>query len=310
MIDLLVKRLEALLHRLDESHTSYPLIEKELALKSSGLYGENSLDYHLHFLRRDYDRINGLRLRGEEYYFQLDCLLVSEVCLILIEVKHMAGELIYDYEAHQLVQKINDVEKTYPDPLLQVKRQSFQLKKWLRKWNLPIIPLENYVVFTNSSANFSSNHPQVFRSEYLPFALNHLLENFTSTVWTKQDQQLFHLKCKEHHRPLDYNVLEKFNLTQDELKLGVLCNSCKTVAMQKVHGGWKCPKCELFSNLAYESALEDYYYLYGDSITNKEFCKFTGLNSRNTARRLLNALNLTVTGKGSQTRYLLPAQKR
>ncbi|ARI76633.1 nuclease-related domain-containing protein [Halobacillus mangrovi] len=226
MIELLVKRLETLVHRLDGNHPSFPLIEKELTLKASGLYGENSLDYHLYFLRKDYDRLNGLHLQRDEYYFQMDCLLISGARLILIEVKHMAGKLIYEHDSHQLVQKGNGVERAYPEPLIQVKRQSFQLKNWLKKWKLPSIPLENYVVFTHPSANLSSDHPHVFRSEYLPFELNHLLENHTWTVWTKQAQQLFHLKCKENHHTLDYIVFEKFNVHKDQLKKGVLCNSC------------------------------------------------------------------------------------
>ncbi|MBH0230983.1 nuclease-related domain-containing protein [Halobacillus yeomjeoni] len=233
---------------------------------------------------------------------------MNEKRIILIEVKHMDGELHYDDSSHQLLQVKDGCKKAYPDPLLQVKRQAHQLEKWIKTHSLPYIPIEPFVVFTHPSAILSSSHLRVFPSDYLPFQLNTIADGSGDAVWTNNEQRSIMNLCYQNHTPYVYDVLQKFQLKAEDLMKGVLCERCISLPMEKVYGGWKCPRCESFSNNAHVKALNDYYLLFGDSISNAELREFLRLPSRNTVRKLMNDLKITPIGTKRNAKWDLKSK--
>ncbi|TGB02251.1 nuclease-related domain-containing protein [Halobacillus salinus] len=167
-----IERLRSLLDRLSPDHHLLPAVEQAYGIKKSGMNGEASLDYHLHFIDGDFQVLNGIRLQGDLYIFQMDVVLVTRSRIFLIEVKNYAGELIYDGDNHQMLQIVDGQQKAYADPILQAKRQTVQLRKWISQQTLPSIPISALVVFTNSYASLDSPHPDVIKSSYLPFKVS------------------------------------------------------------------------------------------------------------------------------------------
>lgn len=127
-LPLMILKLQSLLRRLPKNHPKIPYIEENLAKKMAGYRGEHSIDYPLSFLTfQNYFILHDLRLPHNDYFFQIDTLLISPKFILMLEVKNIAGKLFFDQEFHQLVRTLNDKEEVFPDPILQVKRHETQL---------------------------------------------------------------------------------------------------------------------------------------------------------------------------------------
>ncbi|MBH0230982.1 hypothetical protein [Halobacillus yeomjeoni] len=59
----MIERLQALERRL-AGHSKQEWITQEIGKMRAGIRGESSLDYHLHFIKEDYYKLNSIRLLG------------------------------------------------------------------------------------------------------------------------------------------------------------------------------------------------------------------------------------------------------
>ncbi|WP_176757435.1 nuclease-related domain-containing protein [Salimicrobium halophilum] len=73
-------------------------VDYTIARTASGFHGEQSLEYPLSLISPDYDIYYDLRLPHGDSFFQIDCLLVSEYCFLILEVKNHRGVLTFDTE--------------------------------------------------------------------------------------------------------------------------------------------------------------------------------------------------------------------
>ncbi|WP_168413044.1 nuclease-related domain-containing protein [Bacillus salacetis] len=137
-----IQQNEALLGRLDPCHPKRELIQEDLSKRAAGYKGECSVDYYLSFLsEKEYHIFHSLRLPPKDVHFQLDILLISPKRIILLEVKNISGTVVFGDPFNQLVRLKDDVETGFENPITQVRRQRFQLIKWLSKNNNFPLPL-------------------------------------------------------------------------------------------------------------------------------------------------------------------------
>ncbi|WP_221563851.1 nuclease-related domain-containing protein [Alkalihalobacillus sp. TS-13] len=150
-----IEKLEAILRRSTPYHPGRAKAESWLSISKAGVKGERSLDYPLSFLDgNEYTIYNGTRLSSGKYYFQIDSLLTHTKYNIILEVKNLAGKLIFDTAHCQLIQQFDDGrEVIHKDPIHQVDHQHFQLRRWLEQHKFSNdIPIYSFVVLTNDSA--------------------------------------------------------------------------------------------------------------------------------------------------------------
>ncbi|MDG4657136.1 nuclease-related domain-containing protein [Ectobacillus antri] len=297
---LKLQKLEALLRRLPASHPKYKEVEVELAKSRAGYKGELSLDYHINcFASPQHLIFHDLRLPYKQYFFQMDTLLVTPSYLLILEVKNISGTLFLDHQFNQLIRNQNGEEHVFADPILQVRRQAFQLRMWLEVYKIPTVPIEYLVVMTNRNALLKSHksEPCVIHSEALHEKLQEFDRRYNQPVLcTKKLRKLSSSLIKaDTMQQLD--VLKQFSIHSSELITGVQCPHCGKFAMRRVYGTWRCPDCEYVCKQAHLSALIDYALLIKPSITNHEFRAFLRLSSINIAKNLLAALQLPYTGE-------------
>ncbi|MBM7587965.1 hypothetical protein JOC86_004540 [Bacillus pakistanensis] len=140
-IPLSIMKLKALKSRLPHNHPKISKINEALVISLAGLKGENSIDFPLSFLTDNkYLIFHDLRLEYNQYYFQIDTLLVSKSHILIIEVKNIAGTIYFDQEFNQMIRVKDGIEEAFADPLIQVQRHETQLKSWLKKKNFLISP--------------------------------------------------------------------------------------------------------------------------------------------------------------------------
>ncbi|MCM3616322.1 NERD domain-containing protein [Sutcliffiella horikoshii] len=310
---LLQCKLHALHTRLSPVHKKYAQVEVDLGKKRSGDYGEASIDYYLSQINGGipYPIIRGARLQLNQYHFQMDTLLLYPSFFILLETKHLTGTLFFDPDFQQLIQIKKDDEISRQDPILQVKMQYNQFKRWLSHHQVDGYSGFCFVVITNQNAivkalsNPAIVQEYVVRNPALTFKLEHLIANTQpSHTSSHSAHEIFSLIC-EHHVPRNENILKEFDINPMELITGVTCPKCNELAMERLPRRWRCIHCNHVSMEAHIQTLMDYSLLISSSITTKEVCRFLHIPSMHIARQIMKSLFLEKTGSTVNAKYCL-----
>ncbi|WP_100333151.1 nuclease-related domain-containing protein [Bacillus alkalisoli] len=307
-----VHQLTSLERRTNPAYPKLPFIQKDLVTYSKGYKGEHSLDYYFQMLPENTFYIyHYLRLRENKFYFQVDLLLLTLKFLAILEVKTMKGKLFLDTKGHQLIQTYNDTEVTYQCPIIQVDLQAYRLRKWLIENKLPDIPIIPLVVVANSSTKIETNdthrsfYEKVIHAHYLPTKLSKLLSMYQEDILSYKSAKSLNKFLLKKHTPLRKSILENYNMTKNDLTMGVFCPCCSHLPMIKKQKGWFCPKCKVTDKMAHSEALKDYYYLFGNKISNKEARELLLIESADVTKRLLGSMNLKQDGHYKNRKYLL-----
>jgi len=302
-IEAEISALQALLRRLHKSHQKRTQMEKDLSKRLAGFKGEQSMEYYLSFLPKDYYLIfHHLRLQGDQHHFQMDIFILSPAFFLILEIKHISGKVIFDKDSSQLIRENNEEVEIYSDPVLQVNHQRFQLIKWLEQRKLQPIPIETLVVMTNPSSliqftpNSSSYKHTVIRSANFIAKMNALSQKHKEEKLTKKELRKLSKLLIRHHIPKHINVLHQYNIVKSEISTGVHCPKCFFIPLDRKGRKWYCPKCKMFSKIAYIASLKDYCLLFQPTITNLEARTFLQITSESTTRKLLMEMNLPHSG--------------
>ena len=305
--------LEALLRRLPYSHHKYQQISEELGRRHAGYVGEKSLDYYYRELpQQKYMILHDLNLPDGDYNCQIDTLLLTSEYIIAIDVKNMAGKLIFDTDNEQFIQINNGNEKGYPYPIAQGERHQKYLHKLLAANHFPPIPVEYLVVISNSYTTYAvtgkSAHKvkaRVCKSDVFLNKITLLEKQYTNPLLTAKDlRKLCRLLIKMNTIPTSY-ILKNYAIQGSDLKTDVYCPSSSNHVLIRKNQNWYCPSCDTFSKDAHINALLDYFLLFGPTITNKQFREFAHIKSPHTAKRILQSCNLQFSGN-NRFRYYFP----
>ncbi|OLO37181.1 hypothetical protein BTR23_13690 [Alkalihalophilus pseudofirmus] len=310
-IPLKILKLEALLRRLPSNHPKRNQLKEDLAKNKAGYNGEKAIDYHLLLLPDDkYTILHDIRIpHNNTYYFQIDSLIITPKYLLILEVKNINGSLHFDQTFHQLIRTTNEGEVAFPDPILQVQRQTSQLRLWLEKQKFPSTPICSFVVISNPSTIIkAAPNKVVIHAASLPHKINKLDIFYTQDILTlKEIKKLSNLLTKQH-QPLDQNILQHYHIPQTDIITGVYCPECFHISMIRIRGKWFCPQCLNLSRDAHIPSLKDYSFLIGKEITNQQAREFLNITSITVTKKLLLSSNLQYSGdkKGRKYKLIFP----
>lgn len=284
--------LLALQHRLPTRHERYPQIQKKVRNEFAGFHGEKRLLYPLSKFPSYCKVLPNIRLNFYSNHFQMDFILISSKFILILESKYYSDDLLFDETVHQVIQTKGEEFKVFEDPVLQAEEQAFQLTNWLEYFGLSNVPIEYYVVMTNSNTRLriestNTHHAlRVISLQRLPSLFRELSNEHDNHLTVKQINHLSN-QITHHNTPYLPDILKQNRIQPSELKRGNFCMNCGNLGMKMTRRRWQCPRCNHRDALAHENALKDYYLLYGKEITNRAFRKFTGLESSHTARDML-----------------------
>lgn len=308
--------LEAILKRISKKHPERERVSKDLAHRKSGYRGEQSLDYYLRQLSFGHQYIfPGLRLpHSETEFFQIDSLLLTNRFYVTFEAKNVAGSLLV--EEHQLQQTINEQTQAFQNPLVQAENQLFHLNNLMKDYLHIQLPHTCFVVMTNPSCiiHFDPSYRHIAAPKMIrPSAIRHKVEHFSMqypnpVLSTEQLHRLATLLL-QLDTPLRHDIFQEFHISKKDILPGLFCNDCKLLTVIRYRGRWICTRCKEENPKAPIEALIDYYYLIGNTITNRELRAFFKLNSISVATKLLVALGLPVSGQKRNRVYHLSLEK-
>ncbi|MBW8350679.1 NERD domain-containing protein [Bacillus sp. IITD106] len=311
-IPIIVFMLEALLRRLPQNHPKRSDVEEELSRRWAGFRGEQSLDYYVESLlgRERYVVFHDLRLpMSNDKFFQIDTLILSPSYFIILEGKKIAGELFFD--PNQLERTLDGDVDIFPNPILQAENQQYFLAALLEKYSIPRLPNTSFVVITNQNSIIKPNpdYPAVAQKVIRPAAIRTKFELVSSTypkpILDKKDFQKITRLLLKLHTPAWPNVMERFQISEDELLRGMYCKVCKSLSVKRIKRFWRCAVCKSTIHHAHIDALIDYLFLVDSNITNKGFRHFVGINSVDMASKILISLNLPYIGERRHRKYKL-----
>jgi hypothetical protein len=308
---IILEQHEAVFNRLSPQHDKKTIVEEKMKSLSAGYRGEKTLKYFLSLLPpKQYHIFQGLRLPIGESFFQMDVFLFSSKNGFIIEGKNFSGDILID--KHQLTQTLNETVKIYSNPLDQVNRHKLLLQSFLDKYQIPLIPIENLVSFTNSSAKLQITQGYNEAQKRICKADNLLMKMVEHSKGYRQEciDQKTITKMKKlilnNHTPLRIDILQKYEIGNKDIITGVRCPVCLYLPLIYKGRIWECPSCKIKSKDAHLKDIKEYFLIYKPTITNTELREFLHLPSQRAGTYLLTFLDFPATGSNKGRIYHQP----
>ncbi|AST92426.1 hypothetical protein BC6307_14550 [Sutcliffiella cohnii] len=293
---ILIRKYEALLARIHGRHPKRNFIESDYRKYNAGYLGELATDYQLGFIdEKKFYILQDLKLTINNHKVQMDTLLLTKKCIILIETKNLNVHLIF--EENKMTRNLNDKIEGFVNPLLQVQRQEYRMKQWFQQNYLRLLPIYSLIVISNPNTFFDTSKlpshlsDKVIGIDALPWKIESIEKNIKNTLLNEADVRSYSKKLLLAHTPDDTNLLEKYDFLPDEVQKGVRCPKCNRLPLPKVKNTWACPNnCDNEKKSFIYTSLKDYALLFKNKLTNQKCREFLLIPSRNTMTRILHSL--------------------
>lgn len=305
-IPLTLQQIIVVRSRLNAYHHKQAILEKSEARRWAGYRGELVVDKYLERFATDkFNIFQDLTLAEENEIFQLDTFLFNESFGLILDIKNILGTVYFDKYSKQMIRTYKGEKEGFLNPILQAQIHKMQLQKWLKKHKLPPIPIESLVVFSNPATIIETTpgNEQIFlnviHANRLHERINELELKYNSPKINKSASKKFSQQLLSGNIPYLINILEKYAILHNEIKLGVRCPICNFVPMMRVSTKWHCPNCKTYSKNAHIPSIYDYLLLNQPTITNQQCREFLNISSPRTIRGFLSKFPMTGSKKGS-----------
>lgn len=296
-----------LLRRLPSEHEQFMFVTEDSRRSEAGERGEDRLLGKLAELRLggNYHVFSNVGLLLDEWKIQIDCLIVSDRCCMVIESKNMNGNLYFKEE--EFYKEVDGMETAYPNPYFQLTRNIRFIKEFLRNI-CPTMKVTGAVIMTAKSSRIREkpSHYPIFKLESMIEKIyqmhnNGLSERISRTTFKKIVSMIERNQSPYVMPPL----CEYYRISPADLVRGVECPSCGTFGMKRHYSTWKCGKCGATDRSAHKSAIKDFFLLVKRQMTSKDFREFCLVESPYTSSRLLNSCK-EIEGHGNgRQRYFV-----
>lgn len=203
-----------------------------------GFLGEKNLEQFMSATNQDASLILfDCLYEVDEAEFQIDCLLLTNTCIFILEVKHFQGD--YQLEREKLFHLAS--KKEIRNPMIQLERTSFLFKQLLAELNLSY-EVHPYILFTNESFflyGASTHLPMIFRPQ-IPRFLQKITAN--APMIDKRTRQALELLRKSKKAQSRNQRLATYELV--DMKRGVFCARCDGSLQRKSLRFFNCLTCE------------------------------------------------------------------
>lgn len=301
---LTLQKLETLIPRLSLSCKQLPYIKQDAAKLQKGYNGERRLDFYLQSLSNNYYILSDVGLEFYNRKFQIDSLIISPHAMYLIETKNFEGTLTFDTIHRQMIQSNNNQEKSFTYPITQADNAAYLMMQWLENHQLNSIPIQTYIAIAQKSTIIRVQGDDelitkyVIQAEDAPLRLIHQDKQYgEATQADPQRRNKIASTIMTHVQDFSVNIMEKYQLTKEDINSGTRCSSCSQLNMTYNQGKWICPDCGETSKSAHIATLQDYFLLIDSKITIKEAQRFLKISDRHKVYRILKKSNLLYDSK-------------
>lgn len=309
-LDLLPKTsaIESLLNRISTNHKQRDYLENQLHRAAAGIRGEGKMvrKFKEFSWEEHHMPVWDLNMKIGDWTVQIDGLLLTDRCAIVMDSKNVSGEIHYDAGTEEYYKKeVPSGEIFHLDnPVFQLKKHIDFIKMLFRIYNINL-PVTGLIVYTANSCVFRAKPPGalICKTYQMNEYLYQILRASPQVAVSKPIQEIGKLIAANQVPFKKSPLSEHYRIELKDLKTGVYCNKCKTHGMQRIKKSWICASCGSKDSTADHLAVQEYFSLISDELTNKRFREFTGIESSDAARRVLSKYDLEITGERKMRIY-------
>ncbi|WKA58221.1 nuclease-related domain-containing protein [Planococcus shenhongbingii] len=177
--------LERLLGRLPANHPELKFIQSEWHRSASGQRGEGRLAsrFKEFQLEEPFFMLWDVNLKMDNWPVQMDGLLLTERCAIIIESKNISGNIHFDEKTGEFYRfDENDAKTVIEDPLVQLNKHIRFLTAWFKLRKI-ILPVRGLIVFTAKKCEFIAKPPDA------PICKNYQMSEILLKIWSSSPPQ-------------------------------------------------------------------------------------------------------------------------
>lgn len=304
----LLKGIPRLIARIPPNHRKVQHLKEQLYRISAGYSGECNVDSYIERTRfpESTKVFTDVQLRiSPNFTFQIDTLIITESYVLIVEVKNIKGTIRFVQNPPHLEQVLETGDEAVIDcPVYQVESNKLNLDEWLLQRGIKLKTL-GLVVLANSNTKVKDvpeDFPIIYKKQ-LPFYLQSF-RSFETVFSTAQINEISKEIDKEQQNFNPFPLCSYFHIDQQDLRTGFICHYCNQLLQRKSLRTWRCSRCEKDIKNPYEIAINDWFMLVKNSITNEECRKFLNLKDSNAARYVLSSSLLVKKGKSTGTFYI------
>lgn len=247
-------------------------------------------------------QLYGLQLKADGSEFQIDCTLIFQNEIYLIEIKNFFGDYYYENNNFFLASS----KKVISNPLQQLQRSEILLRQFLSEVESNL-ELRTFVIFMNPCFQLyqAPMSPHIIYPAQVARFINSL--NAIPSNLNSQHKRLSELFKTAHLTESKFEQIPEYNY--DDLKKGIICADCNGfMKLIQKSRSLICQKCNIIEpiNSGAIRSIEEFKLLFPDRpITVSiiiEWCGF--VLSRRKVRYILKE-NLTLHNNGRYSRYSL-----
>ncbi|TXL66563.1 NERD domain-containing protein [Cerasibacillus terrae] len=264
-----------------------------------GYQGEKKFAALLNTLGDNCIVLHDLLLEYNHSIFQIDSLLITEGVVYLFEVKNYEGDFYFD-SGHWFKENGKEIK----DPMIQLKRSESMLRQLFTSMKINY-QIKSYIIFVHPEFTLLQaprNIPIILPTQLKRF-FQRLHEN--TDIIKKSHEHLAKKLLDMHIEEHPYTKLPHYNYEQ--LKKGIICNSCHSVMLKVVKKNVVCNQCgqhESTSSAVLRN-IQEFQLLFPEhQITTHIIHEWCGkLLSKKIIRKVLTE-NFTCIPKGRSTYYI------
>ncbi|WP_240033977.1 nuclease-related domain-containing protein [Planococcus salinus] len=302
-LDLLPKTLaiECLLKRLPSNHKQRGYLENQLHRATAGIRGEGKMIKK--FKEFSYEGnclpVWDLNMKLNEWAVQIDGLLLTDRCAIVLDSKNVSGEIHYDAVNEEYYKKTMPGGEilTMENPVFQLNKHIHFVRKWFSLHNI-YLPVTGLIVYTANNCVFKTKPPDalICKTYQMNAYLYQILRDSPLTAVSHPLEDIGKL-IAANQVPFKSSPLSEFyKIDLRDVKPGVYCKKCCCHGMQRVKKSWICAACGNKDATADRLAVQEYFSLIDRELTNRKFREFSGIENSDAARRVLAKYDLEITG--------------
>ncbi|GEM_PF-2437193 len=304
-----LKGLHALIRRLPASHEKYRFIQEELYNHRAGYGGEQEYDRCMQEVRTDFPHaiLHDLSLRYDGVRFQMDSVFIAPDRIIISEVKNVADRIIIKGSPLQFLKETPAGTRTvFRSPAAELERKIHFFESWLAARGIGV-PVTGLITFAHNNEIVIEEAPSMpILSNYEAPSYFRELQIGQPVLSAPEIRALADelLVCHSEYNP--FPLAARYGIAAADLKPGMLCDSCAADAVLAALGNkWRCTHCGTETRAPYTQTIEEYFMLAEETLTNRDFCAFTGLTCRHVAKRALQNPILRKMGTRKAAAYTL-----
>lgn len=305
--------LKRLLDRLPQNHPRRQFLEKELRGVEAGKRGEKRVKqkFNEFYSDEEFQVIWNVRLKINNWKVQMDGLLLTERCAIIIESKNISGKIYFDQETEEFYRIDDNGIKTVMDnPVIQLEKHIHFLREWFKLKKIEL-PIEGLIVFSSKKCEFMCKPPGWYICK--TYQMNkYLYKILQANPHKTASIKLIKIKKMIGTSQFPYKQIplcEHYHINIKDLETGVCCTSCSLRTMQRIRKNWNCSNCAHRDASAHNFAINEYFSLIGTSLNSRQFRDFCHVESPYVASRLLAQLELVSSGSAKMRTYAIESEK-